>query len=464
MTQPYQKRSVSLSRLLGRISELFEEQISPHEVWVKAEVSSFKKHSSGHLYFDLVEQQDNKQVARCRASVWRAQVDYVLLKSKIDLRTHLEDGREILCLARAVFHPVFGLSLNISDVDPDFALGEVEKRRRASIEKLKKEGLLTLNRSLPLPPVVQKLAIMAAPGSAGLADLLQQLSLNQFGYAFSYTHFEVSVQGANAISSILDAYSKIDITEFDAVVLIRGGGASLDLDVFNDYKLNAALAVSKLPFIVGIGHETDQTVIDEWAAVSLKTPSAVGAWLVERCREFDIEISTYYQSILELYRSEMERQKSKLSERIQVLTSRTLQLNDQQRRLLDLQSSQIGNLTVVKLNANRERIIHTADHISMEVTHMISESRYNLSQGVQKMDRYAKEILVRSKHNLSANTELIEVYQPDSTLKRGYSYLKKEGQIVVNDEDIQLGDQIEIETFKNTLKATIQQIQKRNAK
>ncbi|TNE31213.1 MAG: exodeoxyribonuclease VII large subunit [Bacteroidetes bacterium] len=462
MREDYPKRSVSLSRLLGRISELFEEQITPHEVWVRAEVSSFKNHGSGHLYFDLVEERNGSQIARCRAVIWRGNAEAIFLRSKINVAEHLEDGREILCLARAVYHPVFGLSLQISDVDPDFALGEVEKRRRECIARLHKEQLLHLNKQLHLPPVIQRLAIIAAEGSAGFADLIEQLSRNNYGYHFEWTHFKASVQGKGAANTILSAFHSIDPSEYDAIILIRGGGATLDLDVFNHYELNATLAQSKLPFIVGIGHETDRTVVDEWACISLKTPSAVGAWIVERAREFEIEVSTRYQSIMEYYRAFVERSKSLLNDRSQNIVRISREVQSAQRIALSEVSQQIGHQAERRLKRESESQRYRADHLGHEAKRIAENGKHALKLSVGNMDRFAKEILVRSTHNLNMTKELVEVYQPSNTLKRGYTLLRKEDQIVMKPEQLKAGEFIQIETASAWLESEIKKVTAKN--
>lgn len=464
MISGYPRKSVSLSRLLGRISELFEEQITPHEVWVRAEISSYKPHSSGHLYFDLVEHNGSAQLARCRAVIWRGQVEQIELRSGMHLREHLKDGREILCLARATYHPVYGLSLHISDVDPDFALGEIEKRRRETIARLEKENLIRLNRLLILPKVIQRIAVIAAGGSAGLADLIQQLKGNSYGYGFRIEHFQASVQGDEAAGTLIAAFERIDTERYDAIVLIRGGGAALDLDVFNDYLLNKQLSQAPIPFIVGIGHETDRTVVDEWAAVSLKTPSAVGAWLVERCRDFEVEVSTVYQGILEFYRHRTDRERALLNDRVQQLSGKSRQRTGDE--LLHLHGLSRGINTVaqrfVSLRKERQRLL--TDHIAGETRRLIREHRYDLEEHAAKADRYGAEVLVRARHSLNMNSELLEVYQPASTLRRGYHILRKEGEIVMDLTRLKPEETIEIEAFAARLEAVIKSIKRKDGK
>lgn len=464
MSSNYPKRNVTLSRLLGRVSELFEEQITPHEVWVKAEVSSFKKHVSGHLYFDLVEEINGVQIARCRAVIWRSHAESIALRSNIQVSNFLEDGREILCLARIIYHPVFGLSLQITDVDSSFALGEIEKRKRECVARMKKEGLLTLNKALHLPPVVQRIAILAAEGSAGLADLLQQLNQNRYGYKFDCTHFQTSVQGKEAIESLHAAFTKISKYDFDAIVLIRGGGSALDLDVFNHYELNAFLAQASLPFIVGIGHETDRTVIDEWAHVSLKTPSAVGAWIVERAREFDIQISTHFSLIVEVYRSRMESLNSRLAERSQGIIRYTREVHSKVRIELTHTGRALAQLSERKIKLQHEFRRQFLDHLKSESKLALEGSKFEMTTKLEGLDRFCREIVLRSKHQLQLTGELIQVYHPENTLKRGYNVLRVNNTIVVDADMLDIGESVEIETFTHLLETHINKISRKDGK
>ncbi|NVK04953.1 MAG: exodeoxyribonuclease VII large subunit [Flavobacteriia bacterium] len=462
MSTPLRKGH-SLSKVLSRVQQVFEEQISPHEVWVKAEISSYRKHASGHHYLDFVEERNQSIVARCKANLWRGQADIIEARTGLDLSKLMEDGRELLCLCRLVFHPVFGLSLHVTDIDPNFTLGEIEKRRQETIAKLKKLSLLHLNRQLRLPRVIQNIAIIAAEGSAGLADLQNQLETNSYGFKFNWTHFNALVQGAGSPSSILKVYESIPLSEYDAVVLIRGGGSALDLDAFNDFELNRVLAESKLPFLVGIGHETDRTVIDEWAAKSLKTPSAVGAWIVERARDYEVAISTAYQGIMELYRAQIESAKASSQERLnQIVHYSRSNLNE---TLHDLESMSRGLSMLYERysNTKRERLAQISNSISRLSKEQLVDRKHEMQDLGHSLDRYATEITVRAKSHLDLVEKLVDVYHPQSTLKRGYSYLRKGKLIVTSGDALVKNDMIEIITEAHEIEAVVQKIKEKDA-
>lgn len=452
----------SLSRVLQRVATLFEEQISPHEVWIKAEISSLKKHSSGHIYFDLVEQHQQRIIARCKAALWRGQVDLIQSKSQIDLRSTLEDGREILCLCRITYHEVHGLSLHVLDVDKSFALGEVEKRRLESIAMLQKAGLIGLNRLLPMPRVIQRIALIASEGSAGLADFINQIDKNSYGFKFTIEHFTASVQGEGSVNSLVKAFDAITTTDFDAIVIIRGGGAALDLDVFNNYNLNAHMATSTLPVLVGIGHETDRTVMDEWAAKSLKTPSAVGAWIVERVRDFEIDASTTYQSIVELYRTIIDRQKNRHAERSSIFVQRTVQYLQNEKHQLEGTSRNLDAFRERATRMHKDQLVHRSNQLAHWSERLTSQHRYVLGDQSTSLFRSSAEIRIQATHQLKLIEELIGVYRPESTLQRGYAYLRKGDEIVPPGMKLAKDDSVTIETHLQKVTAIIQNTEDKN--
>lgn len=457
----YGAKGVRLSRLLGRVTELFEEQISPHEVWVRAEISSFKKHHSGHYYFELVEHENNRQVAKCRATLWRAQADAIAHRTQMNIDHVLADGREVLSLVRLTYHPVYGLSVNILDIDPSFALGEAEKRKRETLDKLKKGGLLEKNRKKQLPTVIQRIALIAAESSAGYADFTQQLLKNAYGYHFSITHYSARVQGHEAVQDLTAPLVALNASEFDVVVVIRGGGAAMDLDVFNDLKLNTAFANAPLPVIVGIGHETDRTVLDEVAHSSLKTPSAVGAWLVERMRDFEIGISTTFGAILEEYRSMVEGEKRTLAEQTRSLVHRTTQSTRVSRDYMEALRSEIHQWSYNYTRDRRDSIKLTGSALYSQVHQRIGDHRHELSNRLNQLDRLSSEVQIVAQNRLKTIEELIGLYHPNATLQRGYAYLKSNGKVLRHADQVDVDQLVQIETMTATLSAQITEVNRK---
>lgn len=252
--------------------------------WIVAELSDVRV-SGGHCYMELIEKDARgATVAKMRGMIWAS--SFYQLRAKFMAATGREigSGMKVMVRGSATFHNVYGLAVNISDIDPSYTLGDMERLRREILLRLEKEGIINANKGIPLPADLQRIAVISAGGAAGYGDFMKQLDMNARGFRF-YTHlFEAVMQGDRTSSSVRAALAEVRKTAhlWDCVVIVRGGGATSDLNGFDDYELARAVALFPLPVLVGIGHERDRTVLDEIANTRLKTPTAVGAFLVDR--------------------------------------------------------------------------------------------------------------------------------------------------------------------------------------
>lgn len=196
-------------------------------------------------------------------------------------------GIKVMVRVSVSYHAVFGLTLTVSSVNPEYTMGDLMKRRKEILQRLEKEGILELNRQLAWPEPVQRIAVVSAPGAAGYGDFINQLMHNPRRLRFMCRLFPAVMQGERTASSVITALDNIAHSpeQWDCVVMIRGGGASSDLAAFDDYALAAAVARCPIPVIVGIGHERDVTVLDDVANMRVKTPTAAAEWLIKRNTE-----------------------------------------------------------------------------------------------------------------------------------------------------------------------------------
>ena len=252
-------------------------------VWVVAEVSDLRVASNGHCYLELVQKdgQSGSLVAKARATIWRSR--YFALSQDFSRLTgqSLQSGLKIMVRVSVVFHELYGYSLDISDIDPSYTLGDIQAQRRAIIARLEAEGVMHLNRGLPLPRLLRRVAVVSSETAAGYGDFCNQLA--QSGFAFELKLFPAVMQGDRVEESIIAALDAIaaEAGRWDVVAIIRGGGATTDLHGFDTYLLAANVAQFPLPVLTGIGHERDETILDLVAHKRLKTPTAVAAFLVE---------------------------------------------------------------------------------------------------------------------------------------------------------------------------------------
>ncbi len=266
--------------------------------WVVAEITELTSHRSGHAYLTLVEKGPRGEpVAQVRATIWAARWVQVAPQFAQATGQRLGPGMRVLLAVTVEFHARYGLSLEVRAVDASFTVGELARARAESLARLDEAGLLTLNAALPLPPVAHRLAVVSSATAAGYQDFVQQLAASP--YAFRLTLFEATMQGPDAPASVRRALTGISrrVADFDAIIVIRGGGAKTDLLAFDDYALAEALARAPLPVLTGIGHERDESLADLVAHTAFKTPTAVAAFLIDHSAEAESHLLAYAERL-----------------------------------------------------------------------------------------------------------------------------------------------------------------------
>lgn len=325
---------LTLSQLCAEIEEVLADGLA-QTYWVQAEISSLNERG-GHLYMELVETQTSNAnagaKAKIRATCWAGTQELLTAFFMSETGQTLRTGMTILVEARVQFHAVYGLSLSIVNIDPTFTIGEMARRRRQTIAQLEADGLMEAQQLLPVPTLIRRIAVVSSPSAAGYGDFCHQLQQN--AYRFETTLFGATMQGDGAERSIIAALEEISATNrasiektgdgaYDAVVIIRGGGATTDLSCFDQYTLCAVCAQFELPILTGIGHTRDVSVLDLVANRALKTPTAVAEWLIQRMDEQMARIETLEQRLARTF----ERQLLIRRHRIEMLEQRLAACN-----------------------------------------------------------------------------------------------------------------------------------------
>lgn len=279
--------ALTLYELNRRVRGVLEQAL-PDDCWLQAELSEVRTNAAGHCYMEFVQKdaRSNALVAKARGVVWSNV--FRLLRPYFERETGqpFAAGIKVMVQVRVEFHELYGYSLSVTDIDPTYTVGDMVRRRREILRQLEEEGVLTLNKELPMPQVPGRIAVISSATAAGYGDFCNQLSGNPDGFRFVTRLFPAVMQGDRVESSILEALDSIVSSgeEWDVVVIIRGGGAVSDLACFDTYLLAAACAQFPIPIVTGIGHERDDTVVDMVAHTRVKTPTAVAGLLVERMR------------------------------------------------------------------------------------------------------------------------------------------------------------------------------------
>lgn len=271
--------------------------------WIKAEIAQLKENYSGHCYLELVEKDANsgKIIAQSKATIWS--YTYRILKPYFETTAgrKLSEGMNVLLAVKVDFHELYGLSLNVTDIDPSYTVGDLALKKAEIVKQLKDEGVFDMNHELELPLVIQKVAVISSENAAGYGDFLAHLDNNSYGYQYHVTLFPAFVQGDKAEESIIAALDRINNSQkrFDVVAILRGGGSQTDLSCFDSYWLAYHVAQFPLPVIAGIGHEQDSSVVDLVAYCSLKTPTAVADFIIEQTVDFESLLNSYQQQLVD---------------------------------------------------------------------------------------------------------------------------------------------------------------------
>src|SRR5690606_8775313 len=318
-------------------------------------------------------------------------------------RSSLKNGMKVLAQVAVSYHPVYGLSVNVKDIDPSFSLGERARMRQETIDRLTREGLIRLNGRFELPPVVQRIAILSSATAAGFGDFVNQIDHNRYGYKDYYKLFNALMQGNEAVASQLSAIERIKTEHeklgFDALIIIRGGGAQLDLDCFDDYGLGAAIANFPMPVFTGIGHERDETVADLVAHTRLRTPTAVAEFLLSGFREFEENPATVMQRLDRSTRRQLREEENKIH-----------QLELRARSLVRNRISLEGE----KVKSSFARIVFAAkNQLKIQGTHLGNVEK-SLSKGFHSY-------LHKQYEKLENRTALLQQLDPNTILRRGYT-------------------------------------------
>ena len=267
---------ITLLELQSRLKEGIE-RLFPSRVWLRAEIGAVKARVGGHCYMELLQSGENGIEAKAQAVVWSSKYRFIAPYFESVTGSPLSEGMLVLVHVQVNYSQLYGLSLVVDDIDPGFSLGEQEKQRRLTVERLEKEGLVDMQQGLELARLPYMIAVISASDAAGYRDFMRHLHENEYGFAFRTDLYPALMQGAGSPASIISALDAVADSGkgYDAVAVIRGGGAKLDLACYDDYDLAAHIAQFPVPVFTAIGHDQDTHVADMVAFMSVKTPTAL---------------------------------------------------------------------------------------------------------------------------------------------------------------------------------------------
>ena len=364
----------------------------------------------------------------------------------------------MLVKALVSYHELYGLSLQITDIDPSYTLGDMERQRRQTIEQLQRDGVFDMNRELPMPAVVQRLAVVSSRNAAGYQDFMKELSSGP--YRFEVTLFDAFMQGAESEESIVRALETVAdaLDDFDAVVLIRGGGSQSDLGGFDSYRLCCHLAQFPLPVIAGIGHDKDRSVADLVAAVSLKTPTAVAVYLKNKMAEFEALLDSLRGRLAEWAEEMLGGCTTFLRERAMRLEQQTMRLVHECSLGLQRTGAELGHRAT-------EAVRRSGDRLGTLRSGVAQAARFALANHGLRADNLASMLRHRSfdflsvrRRELTLTGDLVASRDPRRILEMGFSVVRQKGGALADPLALHPGDRVEIETHSRTFEAQIDKI------
>ncbi|MCL6257605.1 exodeoxyribonuclease VII large subunit [Aquiflexum sp. TKW24L] len=396
------QQAISLLTLNQLIRETLDVHLEP-VYWVVAEIGELKQAGQGHAYLDLVEKQGNQIVAKMRANIWAYSYRTIAGRFQATTGQSLRAGMKILAQVTVTFHELYGISLNIKDIDPNFTLGERARIRQEIIDRLSREGMMDLNKRFALPSVPQKIAVISSSTAAGYGDFVNQIDHNRFEYKVVHKLYQATLQGTDAAATMIGAFQKIETDlvreRFDIIVLIRGGGAQLDLDCFDDYGLALAIAKSSIPVLTGIGHERDETIADLVSHTKMKTPTAVAEFILSGFRDFEDRLNLWTKNL------------GRFAGQIFVR---------EERKMMDLEN-RLKNLVRFNLGKNGEKLVFFQNRIQSSYQNKIRISTLSLSNLNQSLSKSWKVYLEKESKKLETLDKDLTKADPNTFFEKGYT-------------------------------------------
>lgn len=436
--------AVSLYELTCRIRNAISTQL-PGSYWVRAEISEGRQNANGHFYCRFIEKNAaGTDIASAAGIIWAG--TYVTLRARFERETgqRFGAGIKVLVRVRINFHERYGLSLLVEDIDPSYTLGDMVRRRKEIIEKLTAEGVVNLNKQLVLPRLLLRIAVITSETAAGFGDFCNHLAHGGHMFNIKIKLFPAIMQGDKVEPSVINALNAVlvESKDWDAVVIIRGGGAVSDLNGFDTYLLAANVAQFPLPVITGIGHDRDETVLDLVANVRCKTPTAVADFLMERLSK-ELELLENCAATLKVCaQNKLNAQLQRMDSFVALIPLVFSRVIDKEKARYRILSERLPNAIQNVCRGERSRCERLVMRMEMNTKSMIANMQNRLLHVSERLQFVVPAVLSRQKQRLESCERGIRLAQPERVLKLGFSLTLKDGKAVTDASQLSPGDRI----------------------
>lgn len=415
--------TITLQEFNNRIKRLLADP-SVMNCWVVAETTDVRINQ--HCYLQLLEKnpKTGATVAKIKAIIWGNQFRFLNARFKQVTGRDIGNDMKIMVCLSVNYSPQYGLTVVINDINPEFTLGDMERQRQEILNRLTQEGIIGQNKTVPVPPVLQRIAIVSAAGAAGYGDFMKQLTDNKYGVCFYPCLFQATMQGVKTVPTVLAALDKVEQNQhlFDCVVIIRGGGGTEELNSFDNYDLARRVATFPLPVIVGIGHERDITVLDFVAGIRVKTPTAAAEHIILQTANALAHIGDLSNQVVSIARDYIARAKEQLS-------------------------YYAGNLPIMAqriIDTNTLRLQNFIQNIPLHVQRRIEGENAQLARQKDAIKNAVAQVKMKETMRLEALGDKIELLSPRKVMARGYTLTTCEGKIMTDAAQLEAGKLVTI--------------------
>lgn len=415
--------TITLQEFNNRIKRLLANP-SVMNCWVVAETTDVRINQ--HCYLQLLEKnpKTGATVAKIKAIIWGNQFRFLNARFKQVTDRDIGNDMKIMVCLSVNYSPQYGLTVVINDINPEFTLGDMERQRQEILNRLTQEGIIGQNKTVPVPPVLQRIAIVSAAGAAGYGDFMKQLTDNKYGVCFYPCLFQATMQGVRTVPTVLAALDKVEQNQhlFDCVVIIRGGGGTEELNSFDNYDLARRVATFPLPVIVGIGHERDITVLDYVAGIRVKTPTAAAEHIILQAANALAHIGDLSNQVVSIARDYIARAKEQLS-------------------------YYAGNLPIMAqriIDTNTLRLQNFIQNIPLHVQRRIEGENAQLARHKDAIKNAVAQVKMKETMRLEALGDKIELLSPRKVMARGYTLTTCEGKIMTDAAQLEAGKLVTI--------------------
>lgn len=415
--------TITLQEFNNRIKRLLADP-SVMNCWVVAETTDVRINQ--HCYLQLLEKnpKTGATVAKIKAIIWGSQFRFLNARFKQVTGRDIGNDMKIMVCLSVNYSPQYGLTVVINDINPEFTLGDMERQRQEILNRLTQEGIIGQNKTVPVPPVLQRIAIVSAAGAAGYGDFMKQLTDNKYGVCFYPCLFQATMQGVKTVPTVLAALDKVEQNQhlFDCVVIIRGGGGTEELNSFDNYDLARRVATFPLPVIVGIGHERDITVLDYVVGIRVKTPTAAAEHIILQAANALAHIGDLSNQVVSIARDYIARAKEQLS-------------------------YYAGNLPIMAqriIDTNTLRLQNFIQNIPLHVQRRIEGENAQLARQKDAIKNAVAQVKMKETMRLEALGDKIELLSPRKVMARGYTLTTCEGKIMTDAAQLEAGKLVTI--------------------